>query len=117
MSAKYIAVIVLIAIFGLILDLIRREKLTFKYAFGWMLAVLTGLIIALADQAFEGVALFFGFELLSNFIFFCCAGVAVILGLLLTVLLCQQSQRNECMAKKIAWLEQELEQLNSKENN
>lgn len=108
MSSKYVAVFVLLCIFALIIDLIRREKLTFKYAFGWMAAVIVGLVIALASHFFEYIALLLGFELLSNFIFFCCVGVAVILGLLLTVLLCQQSQRNECMAKKIAWLEYEL---------
>lgn len=110
MTSKNVAVIVLMGIFLLIIDLIRRERLTFKYAFGWIAAVLVGLMIALADKLFQSLAVMLGFTLLSNFLFFCCAGVAVILGLLLTVLLCQQSQRNEAMAKKIAWLEHELEQ-------
>jgi len=111
MSAKAMALIVLSALFLLILDLIRREKLTFKYAFGWMIAVVGGLIMVLADRFFERISALLGFELLSNFIFFCCIGAAVFLGLLLTVFLCQQSQRNECMAKKIALLESEIEKI------
>ena len=113
MSAKFLALLVLSSLFVLILDLIRREKLTFKYAFGWMAAVLAGLAMVLADRLFERAASLLGFELLSNFVFFCCIGVAVFLGLLLTVFLCQQSQRNECMAKKIAMLEAEIKNTKS----
>ena len=71
MSAKYVAIIVLVCIFMLILELIRRERLTFKFAFGWMIAVVIGLIIAVADRLFEQLSLILGFELLSNFLFFC----------------------------------------------
>lgn len=115
MSAKLFALIILAGVFVLIVELVRRERLTFKYAFGWMLAVLGGLLIVLAENIFYKVSLMLGFELLSNFIFFCCMGMAVILGLLLTVFLCQQGQRNESMAKKIAWLEGELDDLKLKD--
>lgn len=108
MSAKMIALIVLSGFFIFIIDLIRREKMTFKFAFGWLLAMAGGIIIVMADKLFERLASFLGFELLSNFIFFCCIGIAVLLGLLLTVFLCQQSRCNERLAKKIALLEYEI---------
>lgn len=111
MSAKNFALIVLVFIFTLIIELVRREKLTFRYAFGWIFAVLLGVVIVLAEKQLFILASFLGFKLLSNFIFFCCMGISVVLGLLLTVLLCQQSQRNECMAKKIAYLEYEIQKF------
>lgn len=108
MSAKYVSLCILIVLVFLILDLIRREKLTFKYAFGWLVAASAGIAVVLLDKFFVRAALFFGFQLLSNFLFFCGMVTAVFLGLLMTVFLCQQSQRNECMAKKIALLEKQI---------
>jgi hypothetical protein len=109
MSVKIVSVIILASIFLFILELIRQEKLTFKYAFGWMLAIIGGFIIIFAEAEFQRFSLALGFKLLSNFIFFCCMGIAVVLGLLLTVLLSQQDRRNELMAKKIAMLEHEIQ--------
>lgn len=108
MSARLFSFMILMGIAGLILELVRREKLTFRYAFGWLAAVLGGVVIVAADQLVFRLASWLGFRLLSNFIFFCCMGMAVVLGLLLTVLLCRQDQRNHLMAKKIALLEESL---------
>ncbi len=108
MPVKISALMILAVLFVIVLDMIRREKLTFKYAFGWLVSIIAGMVVVWADQAAAWVAHALGFALLSNFIFFCCLGAAVFMGLLLTVFLCQQSQRNECMAKRIALLEKEL---------
>ena len=111
MSAKILAIIVLVLMFVFILELIRREELTFKYAFGWMMAIVGGFIIIFAESVFQRISVVLGFQLLSNFIFFCCMGIAVVLGLLLTVLLCHQDRRNQLMAKKIAMLEDQIRNL------
>jgi Flp pilus assembly protein protease CpaA len=110
MPAKLLSCVILGVLFLLILDLIRREKMTFKYAFGWLAAILAGLAVVLLDQFAARAAGVFGFQLLSNFLFFCGMVTAVFLGILMTVFLCQQSQRNEQMAKKIALLEKRLEE-------
>ena len=71
MSVKIFASVVLVLLFTFILELIRREKLTFKYAFGWMMAMIGGFIIIFAEPVFQKISIVFGFQLLSNFIFFC----------------------------------------------
>ncbi len=108
MSARLLTLMILIAVFAAILELVRREKLTFRYAFAWLLVVLAGIGVALADRLFERIATALGFTLLSNFLFFSFGVAAVFLGLVMTVFLCQQSQRNELMAKKIALLEEKI---------
>lgn len=113
MSVKIVALAILILLLILIIELIRREKLTFRYAIGWLCAVFGGFILILAEKPVAELASFLGFELLSNFLFFCCMGIAVILGLFLTVLLCRQAHHNECLAKKIALMEDEMEELRS----
>ncbi len=108
---KIFSLAILTALFVLIIELIRRERLTFQYAIGWICAVIGGALIVLAEGLAVRMANALGFELLSNFVFFCCMGIAVILGLFLTVLLCRQAKHNERMAKKIAWLEDEVKDL------
>jgi len=39
MSARLLTLMILIAVFAAILELVRREKLTFRYAFAWLLVV------------------------------------------------------------------------------
>ena len=100
-----------VAIFLFVIELVRREKLTFKYAFMWLFFSFIGMVFAL----FPGIPYFLawrlGFELPSNFIFFSLLGMFVFLSLLLTVFLCQQNRRNDRMAQKIGMLELEIKEM------
>lgn len=111
MGIKAVAFILSTLLFLLVIELVRRERLTFKYAFSWLLLALTGAVVALEPKWLFKIASFLGFELPSNFIFFGLIGAFIFMGLLLTVFLCQQSRRNENMAQKISLLERELEDL------
>lgn len=112
MSAKLIAVIVSFIILFLIIDLIRREKLTFKYAIGWIFASLIAITFAVFDGLLLKVSTFFGFELPSNFVFFSLIGALTLMTLLMTLFLCQQNRRNDTIAQRISLLELELRQQN-----
>jgi hypothetical protein len=94
---------------------VRRRKLTFKYAVGWLFVSGGAIFFAVFYRLLFACAAWLGFELPSNFIFFftlfC---VFVFLSLLLTVFLCQQNNRNDVMAQKIALLEFELNELKKK---
>ncbi|MBP6342647.1 MAG: DUF2304 domain-containing protein [Candidatus Omnitrophica bacterium] len=111
MGIKWIAFILSLSIFLFIIELVRREKLTFKYAVGWMAAAALAVFFSVFNQLLFAIARFCGFELPSNFIFFALLCTFVVLGLLLTVFLCQQNNRNDKMAKKIGILELELREL------
>lgn len=94
-----------------VLELVRREKLTFKYAFAWIFFSAIGLVFSLFPVIPYTLSDWLGFELPSNFIFFSILGMFVFLSLLLTVFLCQQNRRNDRMAQKIGILEQELGEI------
>jgi hypothetical protein len=98
----------------LVLELIRREKLTFKYAFGWMIVSVMAILLVLCDQFLFSLANFFGFQLASNFIFFSILSVFVFLSLLMTIFLCQQNSRNDTIAQKIGMMQMELDKLKEK---
>lgn len=91
-----------------VLELVRREKLTFKYAFAWIFFSVTGVVFSLLPVIPYRLSGMLGFELPSNFIFFSLLGMFVVVSLLLTVFLCQQNRRNDRMAQKIGILEEEM---------
>ena len=114
MSIKLLTIILATLIFLIVIELIREEKLTFKYALGWLIVSILALGLTIFDHILFGVAHFFGFQLPSNFIFFTLLAVFVFLSLLLTLFLCQQNSRNDKIAQKLAVLEFELNEFKKK---
>ena len=111
MNARALAFTFLFSIFLFVIELVRRGRLTFKYAAGWLLVAILGMLAVGFDQFLFKVSTWLGFALPSNFIFFGLMCVFIVWGLLLTVFLCQQDNRNHTMAQKTTLLEFEVEQL------
>ena len=111
MNIHVVAFAVSVAIFLFVIDLVRRRRLTFKYAVAWLFVSAGAIFFAIFYRLIFLCAAWLGFELPSNFIFFVLCCVFVTLSLLLTVFLCQQNNRNDIMAQKIALLEFELKEL------
>ncbi len=99
---------------AMVLELVRREKLTFKYAAGWILVLILAVFLAIFEELLFNLSDWLGFQLTSNFIFFTLLSVFVFLCLLMTIFLCQQDNRNRFLAQKIALLEFELNELRKK---
>ena len=108
MNIQILAITVSLLIFFGVVELVRRHKLTFKYALAWLLVSLLGVVCAVFKGFVFRASAVLGFELPSNFIFFTLFCVFIFVSLLLTVFLCQQNGRNDRMAQKIALLEAEL---------
>ena len=114
MSIKTLSIILSIFLLMMVVELIRREKLTFKYAIGWLALSLAAIVFSVFDQWLLNLADWFGFELASNFIFYILLGIFVLLSLLMTIFQCQQAEHNDVMAQKIGILENEVKQLKRK---
>lgn len=114
MSAKGLSLILSLLFLMFVVELVRRDKLNFKYAFAWMAVTVMAILFAVFDRVLFRIAFLFGFELPSNFIFFSILCAFVFLSLLLTIFLCQQNKRNDTMAQKLALLEHEMQQLKSR---
>ncbi len=117
MNIHLLAIILSLLMFFLVVDLVRRHKLTFKYALAWLAVAGLGVFFAVFYKFLFKIASILGFELPSNFIFFTLFCVFVFLSLVMTVFLCQQNSRNDTMAQKIALLEFEIKQLKQKSSN
>ena len=108
MTIQALAVLLSLLIFGVVIDLVRRHKLTFKYALAWLLVSFLGVVCSVFKGLIFRLSAALGFEVPSNFIFFTLFCVFIFVSLLLTVFLCQLNSRNDRMAQKIALLETEL---------
>ena len=111
MNIQALVILLSSAMFVFVVELVRRRKLTFKYALGWLSVSAAAVFCAVFKGLLFQCAAFLGFELPSNFIFFALLSGFVFLGLLLTVFLCQQNERNDAIAQKIALLGNEIEEL------
>ncbi|MBF0484771.1 MAG: DUF2304 domain-containing protein [Candidatus Omnitrophica bacterium] len=110
MALKFVLIFAVL-IFLFVVELIRREKLTFKYAFSWLTATLIAVIFAAKPKWIFYLSNLIGFEIPSNFVFFSIIGVLVLLSLMMTIFLCQQNRRNDIMAQKIGMLEAEMREM------
>lgn len=111
MNTKYLVFILFLSLLVFVLELVRREKLTFKYAFGWILLSLAGMILTIFHSLLYSFSYLLGFELPSNFIFFSGVVAGIFVTLFLTIFLCQQNSRNDRIAQKLGLLEQAIERL------
>src|SRR5690349_9341243 len=114
MSLKFLTFLLAFLMFVIVLELTRREKINFRYAFGWIGVSVLAIFLTVFDNLLIHLAHWLGFELASNFIFFTLLSVFVFLSLLMTVFLCQQHERNDKMAQKIGMMELEINQLKEK---
>ena len=111
MNVKYFAIACSVMILLFIVELIRREKMTFKYAVTWLTAGLLVLGFSIYDRFLGSMARLAGFELTSNFIFFLFLVLVVFLSLLLTIYTNEQNRRNEILTQSVAILEYRLGQF------
>ncbi len=114
MPIKLLTIVLAVLLLLFVIELVRREKLTFKYAFGWILISIAAIFLAVFDNILTHLAKTLGFELASNFIFFTLLSIFIFLTLVMTIFLCQQNNRNDKMAQKIGALEFELDELKKK---
>ena len=114
MGIKLFAILVSLLLLLSTFDFVRRGKLTFKYAFGWIALSALAVFFIVFDSFLFNFSRMLGFVLPSNFVFFVLLAFFVFFSLFLTVFLCQQDNRNDTMAQKIGILEMEMEELKKK---
>lgn len=111
MKTRILALSLSLTLLLVVIDLIRREKMTFRYALWWLILCLAALMAAGYERLLFKLARLAGFELPSNFIFFLIGVFFVLLSLALTVYICQQNSRLERLGQQVGILQEELSRL------
>ncbi len=115
MNVQYFAVGCSVLILVFIVDLIRREKMTFKYALAWLVSGAGVLLLALNERLLSGLSHWAGFALPSNFVFFLFTLFVIFLSLLLTVYANETNKRSEVLAQAVALLEFRLKRFETQQ--
>lgn len=106
--AQVIAVIVTLAIFLFVLELVRRRRLVERYALLWMIAALALLVLAIWTEGLEVLGDLMGIEEPANAIFILAFGVAFLLLLNFSVVSSRLSEETKILAQEVASLEERL---------
>ena len=114
MHAKAFAIGSSIAILMVVIELIRRQKMTFKYSVVWLLTCVLALYFSLSEAPIQTLSSLAGFRLPSNFIFFLLSCFVTLLSLLLTIYVNEQNSKSEVLAQSIAKLEYKIKKLEAK---
>ena len=107
-KAQIVALIATLAIFLLILELVRRRRLAERYALLWMLAGLALLVLAIWTDGLDVIADLMGIQEPANAIFILAFGVIFVLLLHFSVATSRLSEETKILAQETARLEHEL---------
>ena len=111
MHPRTFAFVMAFIVLFLVIDLIRRQKMTFKYALAWLVSSGLVLFFTIQDHWLSKLAAWAGFALPSNFIFFLLLIFVIFSSLLLTLHINEQNSRSESLAQAIAKLDYRLKKL------
>jgi hypothetical protein len=107
-KAQIIALIATVAIFLLILDLVRRRRLAERYALLWMLAAIFVLVLAIWTDGLDVIANAMGIQEPANAIFIIALGVIFVLLLHFSVATTRLAEETKILAQENARLDLEL---------
>ena len=117
MYPKTFALIMTSLILVLVIDRIRRQKMTFKYALAWLVSSSLVLFFTIQDAWLVELSRWAGFALPSNFIFFLLLLFVIFFSLLLTIHINEQNSRTESLAQAIAKLDYRLKKFEKEGSN
>ena len=111
MNVQYFAIGFSFLILVFVIELIREEKMTFKYALTWLTSSAVVLFFSMHGELIKRIAIAAGFALPSNFIFFLFLIFTILLSLLLTLYANEQNKRSEVLAQTVALLEYRMSRV------
>lgn len=117
MQPKLFALIMTVLILIAVIELIRRQKMSFKYAFAWFILILGVIFFTIFDSWLLKIARWAGFTLLSNFVFFLLLIFVIFFSLLLTIHINEQNNRTETTVQALAKLHYRIKKIEEKDNS
>jgi hypothetical protein len=111
MQAKTFALVMTALILFFVINLIRRQKMSFKYALAWLLSSSLTILFSIQDSWLQAISKWAGFALPSNFVFFLLLIFVILFSLLLTLYINEQNSRTEALAQTLAKLDYRLKKI------
>ena len=102
-------IIFVLLLFFLIVYLLRKRKLSTKYALVWFLAIFLMLLSVIFPGVMYSFANFIGFELLSNMLLCFFIVILIFISLALTVMVSNNRKKITLLVQELSILKKEME--------
>ena len=107
-NLKIFLIIVCVLFMFYIYRKVIKKKIEFRYAIAWMIMVFVLLLLCIFDEVLVPFKTFFGFEVVSNMIFFLGFIFLSLLLLSLSIKMNKQSEKIISLTQEVALLKKEM---------
>ena len=109
-KALFITVVVfLIAILSIILYLLRRDRISIKYAIFWIFMILIAFIILIIPDLLKIISSTLGFELISNMVLCVFIVLLLLITIALTVMITDQKKKLTNLIQEVGIFKKNME--------
>lgn len=113
---QILAIVVTVLVFGLVLDLVRRRRLTERYALLWLITAIVLLVLAVWRSLLDIIAKATNIDSGPNAIFLAAFGLVFMLLLGFSVAISRLSEETKILAQEQARLDAEVRELRAARN-
>jgi len=116
MTFQYVlAIVTSLAVFFLIIFMLRSERLKERHALWWLIASFVAVVFSIFPQFLTSVSDSLGFDVPSNFLFFVSIVILFLVALQVSTELTGLEEKTRTLAEKCADLEFRLDDLEKKD--
>ncbi|MFA5407243.1 MAG: DUF2304 domain-containing protein [Bacilli bacterium] len=108
LSLKIEIIISCLLIILIILQIVRKGRISIKYSLVWLLSIFVMLISALIPNFMETVANWLGFELLSNMMISMVILVLIFVSISLTIIVSGQKEKIRLLIQEVSLLKEKI---------
>ena len=109
--------LVALAIFLIIFQLLRRGRIPIKFSLLWQIAVLLLVLVAIFPQILEIIRKMIGFQTISNMVMGVMIVILILITIALTVIVSGQTTKIVILIQEISMLKNEIKEMRSKNEN
>ncbi len=110
-----IAIVLAIAVLGIVLELVRKRRLREEYSVVWVVTAVLVLALAVEQRLLRFLMSLFGAQQGNSVLFFCALVFLMLMALQFSVRLSRLTLRNKMLAQRVALLEHEITEIARKQ--
>ncbi len=108
----FITVIVfLVFIAGIIIYLMKKDKISIKYSILWLLTIVLAFIVLIIPNLLEFISKILGFELVSNMVLCIFIVILLLISIAQTVMITNQKKKITLLVQEVGIMKKKLEDL------
>ena len=108
---QIVSIVVMLGLFGIVLELVRQKRLMERYALLWLFAATVLLVLAVWDDGLEQFARAVGIIYAPSALFAAALGFVLMLLMHFSLVISRHSDQNKVLAQRLALLQRRVDEL------